>query len=98
MGTFVRSMPQFALLLLLVMVPLQVLSGGLTPRESMPHGVQTLMEAAPTTHFVSLAQGILYRGAGFGVIWPEFVALAAIGAVFFTVALTQFSKRISSMA
>ena len=32
------------------------LSGGVTPRESMPLFVKTVMEAAPTTHFVVLTQ------------------------------------------
>ena len=57
-------MPQFALLMILVLLPLQMLSGGVTPRESMPEFVQQIMLAAPTTHFVMLAQGILFRGGG----------------------------------
>jgi ABC-2 type transport system permease protein len=55
----------------------------LTPRESMPAAIQTLMLAAPTTHFVKFAQAILYRGAGFEVVWRDFLAIIAIGAVFF---------------
>ena len=55
-------MPQFALLMILVLLPLQMLSGGMTLRESMPEWVQDIMLAAPTTHFVMLAQGILFRG------------------------------------
>lgn len=98
MATIARSMPQFGLLLMLVLLPLQMLSGGMTPRESMPEFVQTVMLAAPTTHFVKFAQAILYRGAGFDVVWPQFLAIAAIGAVFFTIALTRFRKTITTMA
>ncbi|HJV40083.1 ABC transporter permease [Caulobacter sp.] len=98
MGTIARSMPQFGLLLMLVLLPLQMLSGGMTPRESMPAFVRDIMLAAPTTHFVRLAQAILYRGAGFGVVWPQFVAIAAIGAVFFAIALARFRKTIGAMA
>lgn len=98
MGTIARSMPQFGLLLMLVLLPLQMLSGGMTPRESMPQFVQTVMLAAPTTHFVKLAQAILYRGAGLEVVWPQFLAIAAIGAVFFVIALTRFRKAIGTMA
>lgn len=90
LGTVGRSMPQFGLLLILVLLPLQMLSGGNTPRESMPEFVQTVMLAAPTTHFVMLAQSILYRGAGFSVVWPQFLALAGIGAVLFLLALRRF--------
>jgi len=97
MGTIARSMPQFGLLLMLVLLPLQLLSGGVTPRESMPLFVQVIMQAAPTTHFVRLAQAILYRGAGLEVVWPHFLAIAIIGAVFFTVALGRFRKTIGAM-
>jgi len=90
MATVARSMPQFGLLLVLVLLPLQMLSGSTTPRESMPQVVQTIMLAAPTTHFVSLAQAILYRGAGFGVVWPQFLAIAGIGSGFFMAALLRF--------
>ena len=98
MGTFARSMPQFGLLLMLVVLPLQMLSGGQTPRESMPAWVQQVMLVAPTTHFVMLAQGILYRGAGLDVAWPQFLALALIGAVFFGIALARFRRMIGTMA
>ena len=67
LATFARTMPQFALLMIMVLLPLQMLSGGMTPRESMPEWVQQIMLAAPTTHFVMLAQGILFRGGGPGV-------------------------------
>lgn len=98
MATFARSMPQFGLLMVLILMPLEMLSGGATPRESMPAFVQTVMLSAPTTHFVSAAQAILYRGAGLEVVWPQFLAIIAIGLVFFIVALTHFRKTISQMA
>ena len=82
----------------LVLLPLQMLSGGTTPRESMPEVVRTVMLAAPTTHFVELGQAILFRGAGIDVVWPQFAAAAAIGVVFFAIALSRFRKTIASMA
>ena len=98
LGTLARSMPQLGLLMLITLLPLTMLSGGMTPRESMPVLVQDIMLLAPTTHFVSLAQGILYRGADISMVWPQFLALFAIGSVFFLIALTRFRKTISSMA
>jgi len=98
MATLARSMPQFGMLAVLILMPLQLLSGNATPRESMPQFVQNVMTLAPTTHFVAIGQAILFRGAGLGVVWPEFLALAAIGAVFFAVSLHRFRKTISQMA
>ncbi|MGP0172937.1 ABC transporter permease [Pseudomonas sp. NCHU5208] len=97
-GTVARSMPQLGLLIILVLLPLQILSGGTTPRESMPELVQQIMLAAPTTHFVDLAQAILYRGAGLAIVWPQLLAIAVIGTLFFLAALTRFRKTLAQMA
>ena len=98
MATVARTMPQFGLLMMLTLMPLQLLSGGMTPRESMPLWIQELMMLAPTTHFTELSQAILYRGAGFEVVWTSFVALLLIGAVLFTLSLARFRKTIAQMA
>jgi len=98
MGTIARSMPQFGLLLFLAIMPLQILSGGMTPRESMPDLVRTLMLGAPNTHFVILGQAILFRGAGFSVVWPQFAALAVIGTALFALSLARFRKTLGTMA
>jgi ABC-2 type transport system permease protein len=98
MATLARSMPQFGLLLILTLIPLQLLSGGMTPRESMADAVRWLMSLAPTTHFVSLSQAILFRGAGLEIVWPSMAALAAIGSVLFAFSLARFRKAIVQMA
>ena len=98
LATLARSMPQFGMLLVLVLLPLQLLSGGMTPRESMPQLVQQVMLAAPTTHFVTAGQAILYRGAGLDMVWPQLLAILAIGGVLFTISLGRFRKTISQMA
>ncbi len=97
-GTVARSMPQLGLLIILVLLPLQILSGGTTPRESMPELVQQIMLAAPTTHFVALAQAILYRGAGLAIVWPNLLAIVGIGTLFFLAALSRFRKTLAQMA
>ncbi|MDO8304194.1 ABC transporter permease, partial [Herminiimonas sp.] len=98
MATVARSMPQFGMLMVLVLLPLEMLSGGMTPRESMPWVVQQLMLVAPTTHFVSAAQAILFRGAGLDVVWPQVLAIIVIGALLFMASLRRFRKTISLMA
>ena len=98
LATLARSMSQFGMLLLMVLLPLQMLSGGSTPRENMPELVQFVMLAAPNTHFVMLSQGILYRGAGLAVVWPQLVSLAVIGSALFMLSLARFRKTLASMA
>jgi ABC-2 type transport system permease protein len=92
LATATRSMPQFGLLMILIMLPLRMLSGGVTPRESMPKVVQDLIQVAPTTHFVAAGQAILFRGAGFDVVWPQFLALLVIGSVLFAISLGRFRE------
>ena len=92
LGTVARTMPQLGLLLILFMIPLLLLSGRVTPYESMPQFVQIAMQLAPTSHFVRITQAILYRGAGFEVIWPDLIANIIIGMVFFLIALALFRK------
>ncbi|HEY0183889.1 MAG TPA: ABC transporter permease [Rhodopila sp.] len=90
LGTVARSMPQLGLLYMLVFLPMNMLSGANTPLESMPRWLGIVMQASPSTHFVSFAQSILYRGAGLGVVWPRFLATAVIGGLFFGLALLRF--------
>ncbi len=95
LGTVARSMPQLGLLIILTIIPLQMLSGGVTPRESMPELVQQLMLLTPTTYFVRLAQAILYRGAGALQVWGDFLAMGGVGAVFFALALYRFRRAVA---
>ncbi|RWR12314.1 ABC transporter permease [Paenirhodobacter populi] len=90
LATVAGTMPQFGLLMMLVLLPLQVLSGAQTPRESMPQIVQDIMLAAPNTHYVILSQSVLFRGAGLDVVWPQMLALAVIGAALFAFSLRHF--------
>jgi len=96
LGTVARSMPQLGLLYMLVAVPMNILSGSATPLESMPPWLATLMQASPSTHFVSFAQSILYRGAGLDVVWPQFVAVGCIGALFLALSLLRFRAAVAS--
>jgi ABC-2 type transport system permease protein len=95
LGTVARSMPQLGLLYMLVFLPLNMLSGANTPLESMPPWLATVMLASPTTHFVSFAQSILYRGAGIDIVWPEFVLVALIGGLFFGLAILRFRSAVA---
>ena len=83
-------MPQLGLLFMLVFLPMNMLSGGNTPLESMPPWLATVMQVSPSTHFVSFAQAILYRGTGLDVVWPEFLAVAGIAGLFFGLAIMRF--------
>lgn len=90
LSTVATTMPQFGLVSIPVFVVMNLLSGGTTPLESMPEALQTIMQVSPATHFVKFAQAVLYRGAGLGIVWPQLLAVAVIGGVFFLFALARF--------
>lgn len=96
LGTVARSMPQLGLLYMLVATPMNILSGAATPLESMPPWLVTIMQVSPSTHFVSFAQAILYRGAGLDVVWPKFLAVGSIGAIFLALSILRFRASVSS--
>ena len=111
LGTIARTMPQFGLLLFMVLLPMQILSGaggliraqtlsagGIKQREGMTSLIDIVMQGAPTTHFVEFAQAILFRGAGLDVVWQQLASLAAIGAVLFLISLARFRKTLGIMA
>jgi len=97
LATIARSMPQFGLLFMLVVLPMNLLSGGETPIESQPEILQNAMQAVPSVHFVRFAQAILYRDAGLDIVWPQFLLVAAIGGLFFAFAALRFRRNISEM-
>jgi ABC-2 type transport system permease protein len=95
LGTISRSMAQFALLIILVIMVLQLLSGGSTPVESQPRWMQYATLALPARHFVSFSQIIIYRGGGLAAVWVEFLLVAAVGVGFFVYSLALFRKSIA---
>ncbi len=90
LATVASSMPQFGLLSVPVFVIMYLLSGSGTPSESMPMWLQNVMLLSPSTHYVRLAQGILYRAAGVDIVWPQMLAVAGIGGAFLVMALLRF--------
>jgi len=95
LGTISRSMAQFALLIILVVLVLQLLSGGSTPVESQPAWLQKLTYLLPTRHFISFSQVIIYRGGGLRAVWENFAVVIGVGLAFFVYAVSLFRKSIA---
>lgn len=95
LGTISRSMAQFALLNILVVLVLMLLSGGSTPIESQPKWLQQLTFFLPSRHFVSFSQAIIYRGGGLSAVWHQFLMVSGIGLGFFIYSLALFRKSIA---
>lgn len=96
LGTVARTMAQFALLMLLVIMPMIMLSGGMTPIESQPDWLRQLTLLLPSRHFMAFSQAIVFRGAGLETVWPQLAAMAGLGAIFFGASLFLFRRSISA--
>lgn len=96
LACFAKDMPQLGILMILVLLPMEVLSGGTTAQDNMPTVIQWVMQFAPTTHFVNFSRAILFRGAGLSIVWPIFLKMVVIGAGFFIIALGRFRRTVAS--
>ncbi|WP_294539157.1 ABC transporter permease [uncultured Rhodoblastus sp.] len=96
LATYARTMPQFGLLAMPVIIILYLLSGATTPLETMPGWLQTFMQFTPNTQFVAFAQAVLYRGAGVDLVWPQMLAMAAIGIATILLCRARFARAISA--
>ena len=85
-------MPQLGMVFILTILPLMMLSGTMSPYESMPLVLQYLMNLMPTSHFVELSQAILFRDAGITIVYKQMINIFLIGVVFFTITLLIFKK------
>ncbi|NNF25380.1 MAG: ABC transporter permease [Rhodobacteraceae bacterium] len=94
LGTMARTMAQFALLIVMAIVPILMLSGGMSPIESQPDYIQPLTWLLPSRHFMEFAQAVVFRGADFGAVWPALLTMASLGAVFLTISLVIFRRSI----
>ncbi len=95
LATIAGTMAQFSLLMMMTIMPMMMLSGGLTPIESQPEFVQPLTWFLPSRHYMAFAQAVVFRGAGMDIVWPQFLTVAGLGTVFFTSSLTLFRRSIS---
>lgn len=98
LSTVAGTMPQFGLLVVPVFLFLRMLSGSTSPLDSLPEPLFLLLQASPTVHFVTLAQAVLFRDAGFLAVLPQLAVLAVIGAAFLSIALLRFRRMLALQA
>jgi ABC-2 type transport system permease protein len=93
-ATFTRSQQQAQLLGFFVNPPLALLSGSTTPIEAMPQWLQPLTLVNPIRHFAEIARGIMLKGAGIKILYPNFLALIGIAFLLVSVSAWKFRKQL----
>ncbi|MEM7547647.1 MAG: ABC transporter permease [Pseudomonadota bacterium] len=95
LATLARSMAQFALLVMLTILPMLMLSGGETPIEGQPEWLQALTLFLPSRHYIAASQAIAYKGAGIDIIWPELLGMALLGTLLLIASLMLFRRSVA---
>jgi ABC-2 type transport system permease protein len=91
-STVSQTQAQAMQMALFVMLPSIILSGFVFPREGMPHPIRELGLLIPLTYFLQILRGIILKGVGVEVLWPEVLALAAFGLIVFGLSANRFRK------
>ncbi len=94
-STVSRTQQQSFLGGFLFAMPAMLLSGVMTPIRAMPEWLQWLTYVNPLRYFVEIMRANLLTGAGFSLLWPQLLALAAFGVLLLGVAVLQFQKRVA---
>ncbi|NPC86824.1 ABC transporter permease, partial [Pyxidicoccus fallax] len=76
------------------MLPSMLLSGFIFPIENLPPPLRVISLLIPARHFVTTLRGVLLRGNGLDVLWPQLVALTLFAALMLTLATRRFQRRL----
>jgi ABC-2 type transport system permease protein len=77
------------------LLPSLLLSGMVFPIENMPVPLQWVSRLVPARYLVHGLRGILLKGNGLDVLWPDLLAMALFAAVILALATLRFERRVA---
>ena len=77
------------------MLPSILLSGMIFPVENMPWPLQALAAIVPAKYLVHGLRGVLLKGNGLAVVWPDLLGMALFAAAVLAVATLRFQRRVA---
>lgn len=95
LGVFAQNMQQTLLLGFFIFFPMAFLSGTVVPINNMPQVLQWLTYISPLRYYVEVTLGIFLKGVGLDVLWPQTVALAALGIIFLSTSVFQLRRSLA---
>ena len=75
-----------------VLNPMFILSGFSFPIASMPQILQWLTYVDPLRYFLVIIRGTYLKGVGVDILWPQMLALGALGFGLLAIAVMRFRK------
>lgn len=88
------SQAQAMQLAFLTILPSIFFSGYIFPRETMPKFFYAISYFVPATYFINITRGIILRGAGLVHLWPDALALFAMGTLLLVIAARRFHNKV----
>ena len=77
------------------MLPAILLSGFVFPIENMPVPLQVITRVIPSRYYIEGLRGVLLRGNGMEVLWPQALALAIFAFVMLAASTLRFRRTIA---
>ena len=77
------------------LLPSLLLSGMVFPIENMPLPLQLLSRVIPARYLVHALRGLLLKGNGLDVLWPDLVAQIVFAVLVLAVATRRFERRLA---
>jgi len=80
--------------LFVLMMPTILLSGFIFPTSSMPWPLQVISNVMPAKHFIIVLRGIMLKGVGLEVVWPQTLILMGMTIFLLAVSVRNFKVRL----
>ncbi len=94
-STVTKNQMQAMQLSFFVFLPSILLSGFMFPREAMPLFFNLLGNLLPLTFYLQILRGIILKGVGISVLWPQVMALAIFIVIPLTISIKKFQKKVA---
>ncbi|HEY9867727.1 MAG TPA: ABC transporter permease [Candidatus Obscuribacterales bacterium] len=95
LSTVAGNQRQAMLISFFISLPVILLSGAITPLESMPPFFQDLSMLNPLRYYIVCLKGILLKGVGLAALWPNVLALVGFAGLLFFVSAARFRRQMA---
>jgi len=94
-STVSKTQQEAFMLLILVVLPAVMLSGFVSPIESMPKVFQWMTVVNPIRYFLEIVRGVFLKGIGVVELWPQYLTLTLMASAILFMATKRFKRVIA---
>ena len=95
LATVSRNQQQAYTISFFINLPLSLLSGVITPIESMPLFFQYVSLFNPLRHYVTIVRGILLKNVGLEVLWLNAIAIILFAIILLSISISKFRRQLN---